>query len=52
MASEKVTHLKDSNFGEIVSKSSVPALVDFWADWCGPCRMLGPTIEQLAEEFD
>lgn len=41
----------DDNFDEKVLKSSDPVLVDFWAPWCGPCRMLMPTIEELADEF-
>ena len=44
--------LTDQNFEEEVIKSDpLPVLVDFWAAWCGPCRMLGPIIEELAEEF-
>ncbi|MBR1455764.1 MAG: thioredoxin [Oscillospiraceae bacterium] len=42
--------LTEQNFEEEVLKSDKPVLVDFWATWCGPCRMLAPTIEQIAEE--
>ncbi|MFQ5709793.1 MAG: thioredoxin [bacterium] len=41
----------DSNFNEEVLNSGKPVLVDFWADWCGPCHMLAPTIKELAQEF-
>lgn len=42
----------DQNFEEVVLKSTLPVLVDFFAPWCGPCQMLMPTIEQLASEYD
>ncbi|MDT8346593.1 MAG: thioredoxin [Flavobacteriaceae bacterium] len=42
----------DNNFEEVVLKSDKPVLVDFWAAWCGPCRMLGPIIEELSSEYD
>lgn len=42
----------DSNFDQVVLRSSQPVLVDFWAAWCGPCRMVAPSVEQLAREFD
>ena len=44
--------LTDSSFEEKVLKASGPALVDFWAEWCGPCRMIAPMIEELASEYD
>jgi len=44
--------INDANFDEIVLKSSKPVLVDFWAEWCGPCRMVGPIVEELSKEYD
>jgi thioredoxin 1 len=45
-------HVTDDTFGEVVLDSSLPALVDFWAPWCGPCRMIAPIVEELAETYD
>lgn len=44
--------LTESNFSETVLKSDKPVLVDFWAEWCGPCRIIGPVVEELSSEFD
>jgi thioredoxin 1 len=44
--------ITDSNFEEVVLKSDKPVLIDFWAEWCGPCRMVGPLVEELASEYE
>ena len=51
MAAENVQKFTDGNFDESVLQNGQPVLVDFWAEWCGPCKRLGPTIEQLASEY-
>ena len=51
MASEHVQTITDDNFEQTVLKSSSPVLVDFWAEWCGPCRMIAPSIEAIATEL-
>jgi len=50
--SEHVTEVSDANFEQVVLQSSQPVLVDFWAAWCAPCRMLAPTVEAVAEKYD
>ncbi|MBI5219625.1 MAG: thioredoxin [Bacteroidia bacterium] len=44
--------INDSNFEELILKSDKPAMLDFWAEWCGPCRMIGSYIEELAKEYE
>jgi thioredoxin 1 len=51
MASPNVREFTDANFDAEVLKSDKPVLVDFWAEWCGPCRMLAPTIDALADKY-
>ena len=43
--------ITDSNFEELVLKSDRPVVIDFWAEWCGPCRMVGPLVEEIAQEY-
>ena len=52
MASEKIQTLTDNNFEQSITASTKPVLVDFWADWCGPCRRLAPTVDELATDYD
>jgi len=48
---ENLTHINDSNFEQEVLKSAKPSLVDFWAPWCGPCKAIGPLLEELAKDY-
>jgi len=44
--------VNDTNFEEVVVKSDKPVMVDFWAEWCGPCRMIAPFVEEISKEFE
>ncbi len=52
MASDKITSLSDADFDSEVKQAELPVLVDFWAPWCGPCKAIGPMIDELAEVYD
>ncbi len=52
MASDKVMHVSDQDFDNKVVSADLPCLVDFWAPWCGPCKAIGPVIDELAGEYD
>jgi len=49
--SEKIVYLSDASFEQDVIKSEIPVLVDYWAEWCGPCRMIAPILDEIATEY-
>ena len=51
MAAQNIASMTQENFAEEVLQASTPVLVDFWAEWCGPCKMIAPILDELAEEF-
>ncbi len=50
--SDNIIHVSDAEFEDVVLNADLPVLVDFWAEWCGPCKMIAPVLKEISEEYD